>query len=234
MIELSKRLMRLVGWVNEGVRLVDIGSDHAYLPIYLVQQGITSFSIAGEVALGPYNHAVREVTSRGLEDEIDVRLGDGFEVVQLEDQLDMAVIAGMGGRLIASILEAGLDQKKVTEGMQLVLQPNNEEPFLRKSLLSSGFDIVDELIIEENGHYYEALKAVYLASRKAEAWSDKDLYFGRFVEKDNPMVFQEKWQREERKLDQILASLSQSKTDQQESQATFKRKKEMIEERLNG
>ncbi len=102
---LSSRLMQVGKQVPLGARLADIGSDHAYLPIYLVLKQQIPFAIAGEVVRGPYESAKKQVAKNGLENQIIVRLADGLAAIHAEDQIDAISIAGMGGTLIRNDYE---------------------------------------------------------------------------------------------------------------------------------
>ena len=90
--------------LKEGT-LADIGSDHAYLPIYAIQNKICNSAIAGEVIKGPYKAALNNVAENNLGDSIEVRLGDGLAVINHDDEIDNITICGMGGPLIAKILK---------------------------------------------------------------------------------------------------------------------------------
>src|SRR5690606_28479720 len=103
--KLSKRLETVASFVPTGAIVADIGSDHAYLPCYLVHQNIVNKAVAGEVVKGPYESALRQVKLEGLEDKVIVRLADGLQAIEDNDQVDTITIAGMGGPLIVSILE---------------------------------------------------------------------------------------------------------------------------------
>lgn len=105
---LSKRLRAVAAFVQRGSRLADVGSDHAYLPLFLVEKGIVDFAVAGEVVQGPYQSALTNVAQAGKEKLIQVRLANGLAAIQERDRIDTITIAGMGGRLIADILEADL------------------------------------------------------------------------------------------------------------------------------
>ena len=120
---ISKRLETVASYVPQGAVLLDVGSDHAYLPIELVEKGHIKRAIAGEVVEGPYQSAVTNVESHGLTEKIQVRLANGLAAFEESDQVSVITIAGMGGRLIATILEEGLD--KLANVERLILQPNN-------------------------------------------------------------------------------------------------------------
>ena len=101
---ISKRLGKVASFVPQGAKILDVGSDHAYLPIYLMQQRRIVSAIAGEVVDGPYQSAVANVSDNELSDKISVRLANGLAAFDEKDQIDVIIIAGMGGRLIADIL----------------------------------------------------------------------------------------------------------------------------------
>ena len=139
--KLSNRLDLVASFVPAGARLLDVGSDHAYLPIALLQEGKIEVAIAGEVVEGPYQSALQNVADNGLEDKIEVRLANGLAAFEPADGISCITIAGMGGRLIADILAAGLE--KLAGVSRLVLQPNNREDELRAWLVEHGFRVVD-------------------------------------------------------------------------------------------
>src|SRR5688572_1442382 len=107
---LSKRLKEVAAFLPRGAWFADIGSDHAYLPCFICSGDSTSKAIAGEVNRGPFESAQKNVRKLGLEHQIEVRLGDGLEVIHLSDQIKQLVIAGMGGGLITKILVEGKDK----------------------------------------------------------------------------------------------------------------------------
>ena len=148
---ISKRLEKVASFVPQGDKILDVGSDHAYLPIYLIQQGRIVSAVAGEVVEGPYQSAVANVRDNGLSDKISVRLANGLAAFDVGDQIDDIVIAGMGGRLIADILERG--STKLASVRRLILQPNNREDELRRWLCGHDFQIIKEALVEENGKF---------------------------------------------------------------------------------
>ena len=164
---ISKRLELVASFVPQGAILLDVGSDHAYLPIELVERGQIKSAIAGEVVEGPYQSAVKNVEAHGLKEKIQVRLSNGLAAFEEADQVSVITIAGMGGRLIARILEEGLD--KLANVERLILQPNNREDDLRIWLQENSFQIVAESILEEAGKFYEIL-VVEAGQMKLSKW----------------------------------------------------------------
>lgn len=153
--KLSKRLETVASFVPTGAIVADIGSDHAYLPCYLVHKGIAARAIAGEVVKGPYESAVKQVRTEGLTDKITVRMADGLAAVEESDEITAVTIAGMGGPLIVSILEKHPEALKTVT--RLILQPNIHAKAIREWAMVNGWAIQDEVILEEDGKIYEVL-----------------------------------------------------------------------------
>jgi tRNA (adenine22-N1)-methyltransferase len=224
-IELSKRLKTAADFVKPAQNILDIGSDHAYLPIYLLQQGKVSKAIAGEVVSGPYHKAIEQVTKYQLEDKIDVRLGDGFEVLEEKDSIGTIFICGMGGLLISKIIQEGLNQNKISPSVRLVLQANNEERHLRNLLMENHFEIVGEEIVKENNKIYEIIVAEY--TKEKTNYSTEELIFGpKLLSKQSPL-FIEKWRQELSNNQRILRQLEKTKNTQKKE--TLKKKNKLIE-----
>ena len=207
---ISKRLELVASFVPQGAILLDVGSDHAYLPIELVERGQIEAAIAGEVVDGPYQSALKNVEAHGLKEKIQVRLANGLAAFEEEDQVSVITIAGMGGRLIATILEEGLD--KLVNVERLILQPNNREDDLRIWLQDHGFQIVAESIIEEAGKFYEIL-VVEAGQMKLSA---SDLRFGPFLSKEISPVFVQKWQKEATKLEFALSQIPEKNLEERQ------------------
>ncbi|MCC4383239.1 tRNA (adenine(22)-N(1))-methyltransferase TrmK [Limosilactobacillus reuteri] len=200
---LSARLACVASLVPAGARVADIGSDHAYLPAALVLDGKIDFAIAGEVVKGPYENAVREIKDHQLEGQVIPRLADGLAAIEPADKVDTITIAGMGGSLIASILEK--DKNKLTGIKRLVLQPNVGESQLREWLMNNHYQIMIEKIIEEDNHIYEIIVAE--PSVVPFRYSKYELDFGPFLLENKGPVFRKKWQeylqREAHVIDQM-------------------------------
>ncbi|MCC4486752.1 tRNA (adenine(22)-N(1))-methyltransferase TrmK [Limosilactobacillus reuteri] len=200
---LSARLACVASLVPAGARVADIGSDHEYLPAALVLDGKIDFAIAGEVVKGPYENAVREIKDHQLEGQVIPRLADGLAAIEPADKVDTITIAGMGGSLIASILEK--DKNKLTGIKRLVLQPNVGESQLREWLMNNYYQIMNEKIIEEDNHIYEIIVAE--PSVVPFRYSKYELDFGPFLLENKGPVFRKKWQeylqREAHVIDQM-------------------------------
>lgn len=155
---LDKRLRCAASMVRPGSRIADIGTDHAYLPLHLVQAGLCPSAIATDIRPGPAASARRHAEAAGLEDRIAVRLGDGLSCLA-PDEADDIVIAGMGGETIAAILDAAPWVR--APRYLLVLQPMTRPEKLRGYLLTHGFAIREERVVEDGTHLYTVMTAVY-------------------------------------------------------------------------
>ena len=207
---ISKRLELVASFVPQGAILLDVGSDHAYLPIELVERGQIERAIAGEVVDGPYQSAVKNVESHGLKEKIQVRLANGLAAFEEADRVSIIAIAGMGGRLIATILQEGLDKLASVE--RLILQPNNREDDLRIWLQANGFQIVAESILEEAGKFYEIL----VVEAGQMNLSASDVRFGPFLSKEVSPVFIKKWQKEAAKLEFALSQIPEKNLEERQ------------------
>lgn len=203
---LSHRLAQVATFVPTGARLADIGSDHAYLPAALALQGKITMAVAGEVAAGPYENMAHEIEANGLTDQIIPRLANGLAAIQPADRIDTVTIAGMGGTLIANILDRG--QEQLAGVKRLILQPNVGEYRLRSWLLAHHYQIMAERLVKEDDHIYEIIVAE--PSLVPFRYSNYELLFGPLLLEKKGPVFREKWQdylqRQQGVLDQISSA----------------------------
>ena len=208
-VELSPRLKTVAAFLEGVTLLCDIGSDHAYLPVYAIQRGLISSAIAGEVVKGPFESAQQTVQDYVLNDKISVRLGDGLDVVTSKDEVTAISICGMGGELIARILEQGQVKGTLTGQERLVLQPNVAEHLLRQWLLEHDYEILEEVVVEDHHRLYE----IIVAEKREQSLplTDTQIKFGpKLIEKPTELVVR-KWARQLRKIEEILAQLKNSK-----------------------
>lgn len=216
-IKLSKRLKAVADYVDKGARLADIGSDHAYLPTYLVQKNEVVFAVAGEVVKGPFEIAKNHVAQANLKENIQVRLANGLAAIENVDKIDTIVIAGMGGILISEILEAG--KGKLNSVKRLILQANNHGDTLRQWLIEHQFVIKAEQILLEAGKFYEIIVAEPTTNENP-VLSANDLLFGPFLSKEKSVIFQQKWQKEMNTLNKIIDRLPDEQTEKREEVLT--------------
>lgn len=207
LITLSDRLQQVSYFLPKGAIFADIGSDHAYLPCHVCMLDKNARAIAGEINKGPYNSAKKTVRACQLTNRVDVRLGDGLEIITA-DEIRQLVIAGMGGKLIRSILEAGKDKLKLVE--RIIAQPNVNARGVRKWLITNNYNIKDEAIVEENGHSYEIIVADMCENGPTSAWTERELLFGPILLKKRPDAFFKKWRYEQNKLSRIIEQMKRA------------------------
>lgn len=165
----SKRLLEITQLVGKNSIVADIGTDHGYIPVYLIENGISKKVIGSDISKGSLSKIVDYVRQRKLEDKIDTRLGNGLEVLR-PFEVDTLIIAGMGGILIRDILD---NSKAVTNSIvDFILQPMIGAEELRKYLINNGFKIVEERLLKEDGKYYEIIHC-----RHGKEKVEDDIYY---------------------------------------------------------
>lgn len=177
-IFLDRRLAAAAGLVRPDSRAADIGCDHGKLSVFLVQHNICKKVIAADLRPGPLAAAKALVAECGLTDRIDCRLGDGLSVVA-PGEAEEIIIAGMGGETIAGILERA-DWTR-DKALGFVFVPATCHTFLRRWLYENGFALTEELPVEQSGHWYTVMRAVYTgnAYTPEEAFCAAGLHLGR-------------------------------------------------------
>ena len=170
-MKLTNRLLKIASLVSENKRVADIGTDHGYIPVYLLNKGIIDFAILADVNKGPLENARSEVKINKLEDKVDLRLGSGIEVLK-KGEVDEVIIAGMGGILISELLEAN---KEVAHSLdKLILQPMQAQEELRKYLLNNGYEILNECLEKEDFRLYEIMEVRYTGENTVV---EDDIYY---------------------------------------------------------
>lgn len=183
MLKISDRLATVAGLIPKGAHLVDIGTDHGYVPIWLLQNGFISSAIAMDVNKGPLARAKENRDRYGFTDVMDLRLSNGFEKLK-SGEGDSVLIAGMGGPLMIRIIEEG--RENASSIQTWVLQPQSEIPSVRRYLHEHHFDIIDEIMLKDEGKYYMAMKAV---PGEAAPWTPIEYLFGKFLlDRKNPVL----------------------------------------------
>ena len=154
-VVLSERLQAVASMVTQGSRVCDVGCDHGFVSIYLVEQKVSPYVLAMDVREGPLGAAGRHVSERGLDSFIETRLSDGLHNYKA-GEADSLVCAGMGGRLMMRIL--GDDKEKTESFRELILQPQSEVEQFRIWLKGQGYRITDEKMVEEDGKFYPMMR----------------------------------------------------------------------------
>lgn len=168
-MNLSKRLQKIADFVPGDTTVCDIGTDHGYIPVYLIKSNISKKVIGTDISKGSLVKIIDLVKKEKLQTSIDVRLGDGLDILK-PNEVDTLIIAGMGGILISEILKKGKDLLASIENF--ILQPMIGAEELRRYLIENNFQIVDEELVFEEGKYYEIIFA-----KKGQGQIDKDIYY---------------------------------------------------------
>lgn len=205
-ILLSKRMQMVAGMVSKGNVTADIGCDHGFVSIYLVEQGICPKVIAMDVNEGPLFRAKEHIAERGLESCIDVRLSDGIDKLQ-DKEAESIIIAGMGGKLVMKILSAHMD--KVRNLKEVILQPQSDLHLVRQFLVENGLHIVQEDMVEEAGKYYPCMKAVFSGEKK-EAYLEVEQWYGPLLLKQKHPGLYDYLLRERETFEQITEQINKN------------------------
>ncbi|KEH97489.1 tRNA (adenine(22)-N(1))-methyltransferase [Clostridium botulinum] len=183
-MNISLRLKTIGSLVDKCEKICDIGTDHAYLPIYLIEKNICNNAIASDINKGPVEKAKSNIKKQGLSDKITCRLGGGLKTIK-PNEVDVAIIAGMGGNLIRDIIEESKDVFKRLD--YCILQPVQNPDILRKYIYESGYDILDEELCIDEGKYYEIIKIKY--NNKCEKVEDVYYEVGKkLIDKKHPLI----------------------------------------------
>lgn len=209
-MKLSRRLETIASFVPEGSAVADIGTDHGYIPIHLVQEGKAKHAIAMDVRKGPLLRAQAHIHEAGLEAHVEVRLSDGLLKLE-QNEADCVVIAGMGGELIIHILEEG---RGLWEGIpHWVLSPHSELDKVRRFLEEQEFFTWRETMIKEEGKFYTVM-GINRTNKAGEKDEREISYrYGRSLLESKDPVLKEYLKKEEEQLEQIMSGLSESQTE---------------------
>lgn len=156
-VNLSARMLALTGLLTPGYITCDVGCDHGFVSIYLVQKHIAPRVLAMDVRSGPLSRAQEHIRNYGLEDKIETRLSDGLCAVT-PGEVEAMICAGMGGKLMMKILEEGMD--RVLAMGELILQPQSDLKLFRRFLREKELFIVQEDMIYEEGKFYPMMRVV--------------------------------------------------------------------------
>ena len=242
-IQLSKRLQYVSDFITPGLVLADIGTDHGFIPIYMVLAGKSPRAYAMDINEGPLERATEHIREYGLEDKIETRLSDGL--MKLEgNKAEAVLIAGMGGALVIKILTEG---KHALEGVkELILSPHTEADLVREFLKTTDFVIEKEGMVIDAGKYYVVIKArrrkedeqglLYEKENKGPKGVDEELYktlctkYGRILLEEKDAILKELLIKEFGTYSSVREGLLNNETE-----AGLKRRKEIEEilEHLN-
>lgn len=224
MIKLSKRLEAVARLVTPGNGVCDVGTDHGYIPIYLLQAGIRKTALAMDVNEGPLMRAREHIEEYGLGDYIATRRSDGLFAMEA-GECDSVVIAGMGGGLVMRILEDSFAKLEAVK--ELILQPQSDIEQVRRFIREHGFVIDRQDIVKEDGKYYMMFRCVHgeadiAGQRILQIAYDR---YGEQLLKGKHPILREYLDKEEHLIGQIRESLG----NQKDSEAAERRLHELEE-----
>lgn len=230
---MDKRLLKIAeitGCVNT---VMDIGTDHGYLPVYLIENKKVQSAIVSDVSLESLNKANRLINSLGLSDKIESREGGGFSILHDEDEIDVAIIAGMGGNLIASILEDA-DSLIRQKNIRLILQPMQNPEVLRKYLLDHSYYIKSENLVQDDRFIYQIIEALP-GGENAQVYSELELAFGKKTSYDEEALtnYMALLKNKKQNIELIIEKIKESDASDKESiMDKYKNQIKLIEESL--
>lgn len=206
-IKLSRRLQQLADFVPRGSKVADIGTDHAYLPIYLVKNNISPLVVAGDINPGPIKTAQGQVEGYNVSHLVAVRQGNGLAVVK-PGEVDAVILAGMGGSTIIEIIE---NHPQVVKKLKnLILQPMVAADKVRDWLYKHNWIIIDEELLEEDGRLYEIILA---EQGKTNTENSIELQMGRILlQKKHPLLIK-LYEKEIQAQQVILYNLAKSNSE---------------------
>lgn len=203
-MQLSKRLMAVAKMVTPTKSIADIGCDHGYIPIYLVQEGIVKKALAMDVNIGPLESAKENIGIHKCEATITTRRSDGLAALAA-NEVEGIVIAGMGGNLMMKILSEG---KAVLQTVkELILQPQSEIAEVRAFLQANGYAIVAEDMICEDDKYYPMMKVIH---GEMNLIREIDFIYGPCLLKDKNQVLKHFLEKEKEILEKIIKQISEA------------------------
>ena len=205
---ISERLKAVAGMVTKGKKVADIGTDHGYVPIYLVENSICSKVYAMDINEGPLKIADKNIAIHGLSDKIETIQSNGMDKLK-DNMVDGAIISGMGGDLIVDILSRGKNIKGIKE---LVLSPHRRVDLVRKYLLENNWEIIDEKMLVDSGKYYTIIKALK-NDKNLHMYSDAELKYGKILLDNKDLILKGYLEKEYSKFADIFEKMKANKSD---------------------
>ena len=205
---LSKRLNAVAGMVTKGNIVADIGTDHGYVPIYLIKNKISPLAYAMDINEGPIKIAKANIEREGFSDKIKVIQSDGMEKFT-SGMAESVIIAGMGGELIVNILKKSAVNDTVEE---FILSPHKRLDLVRKFIIENGWRIIKEDMIVDSGKYYTVLKAVKGVEKIP--YSEEEYMYGRCLLDEKNNILKEYLEKEYNKFKQIKDVMSDNNSEE--------------------
>jgi tRNA (adenine22-N1)-methyltransferase len=181
-IKLSKRLNCIAKQVDIGSKVADIGSDHAFIPIFLLLNKVTDKVLITDISDGPVRVSKRNISKYAMENRVYYKTGSGLKVLN-DDELDNVIIAGMGAELIISILSDSLDNAKRVK--KLIIQPMSSHALVRRWLWENGFEISKECLVKDRNRIYTVMCAKYTGMNYN--YKEYEAYTGVNIDRDRSL-----------------------------------------------
>lgn len=228
MAALSSRMQAVTALAEPGKTAADIGCDHGYAGIRLIQQGLFSKVIAMDVRPGPLETARKNVALYRMEDAIELRLSDGLRMLGI-GEADCMICAGMGGALICRILEDEPEKAKAMK--QIILQPQSEISLVRRFLRQHEYAIVKEEMVKEDGKYYPMFRAVRQTIREELPEDSQTLYdeYGKLLLEGHHPVLYEWLLHEQTVISEIISGLQKVDGTDADAAAGGRQKRRLLE-----
>ncbi len=207
-MDLSYRLQQIANKVKTNSSLADIGTDHAYIPIYLSQRNILKKAIACDISKGSLQKAIDNIKKYNLSDKIETRLSNGLDKISIEDKIDTIIIAGMGGMLMIDIVSNKID---ICKNSTLILQPQKDIDKVRKYLHKEGFKIIKDEILKDEGKYYNII--VSELGKEENNYTELDYTFGKFEINEKSPILKEYLEENLYKMENVLKNIDDKKGD---------------------
>lgn len=223
-MELSKRLMKIASYVNYCEAIADIGTDHGYIPIYLVKNNKCNSAIASDINKGPIEKASTNIRFEGLSEKIKCLLGGGLKPLKV-GEVNGVIIAGMGGNLIRDIILEDIEKVKLYDF--LILQPAQNPEVLRKFLYNNNFEILNEDLILDDGKFYELFKVKYNENAKKINVKDEIFYeISSILLESNNSLVNDYIKSKIKKYENIITYIK-------DDTSLAKKKKDILNEKIN-
>ena len=203
MNNLSNRLKEIASFIPDNVKMVDIGCDHALLDIYLYKNKKNIKIIASDINENALEQAKKNIKKYKLDKSIETRLSNGLDNIN-SDEIDTIVISGMGSHTIVGILR--MNQKKLINVGNIIIQSNNHINFLRERILELNYYIDSEKLVKDNNIIYTIISF----KKGKKRYNKKEIFFGPYLLKENSILFKEKNKQDLEKLEYLYKIIPKS------------------------
>ncbi len=195
---MSNRLKMIAESISSCSLVYDIGTDHAYVPISLLQKGTCENAFATDIKIGPLIIAKKNIQNYHLEEKITTKQGNGLDVVG--DNPECIIIAGMGGILITELIKNNINKAENTK--QLIIQAMNAEEIIRKFMLKNGFSIEFEKLTQEGNKIYNLISFSYKNS--VNDYLEYEYFSSRYLVSNNNILLKKYLKPKIKRLNDII------------------------------